>query len=65
MFFKRYIYITIYVNNFLIIELNKKKIIKLKKTLFNKFKMFNLSFYNYYLNINITCNYINKIIYFN
>ena len=48
---KKSIIIILYINDILIIDLNKIDIQRIKKTLNNKFYMFDLRSYVYYLNI--------------
>ncbi len=64
MFAKKYTYITIYINNLLIIAFFIKKINKIKFALYNKFNIINLKLYLYYLEITIKKNWPNKAIYF-
>ena len=57
--------VIIYVNDLLIIDFNKKNIIVFKKSFSNRFRIRNLNFYLFYLNVKITKNRVNKIMHFN
>ncbi len=64
MFAKKYTYITIYINNFLIAVFFIKKVNKVKFILYNKFNIINFKLCLYYLKITIKKNQLNKAIYF-
>ena len=53
--------IEIYVNDLLIIEQFKKKIVKLKTTFKKRFHMKNMNFYNYWLKFKITRDRVQRI----
>ena len=55
----------IYVNNLLIIDFNKRNINVFKKSLSKRFRIKNLNFVFFYLNVKITRNRVNKIMHFN
>ncbi len=64
MFAKKHTYITIYINNLLIIAFFIKKINKIKFILYNKFNIIDFKPYLYYLKIIVKKNQLNKTIYF-
>ena len=61
---KNKIIVIIYVNNLLIIDFNEKNIIAFKKSLSKRFRIKNLNFVFFYLNVKIARNRINKIMHF-
>jgi len=74
MFIQNSVIITVYVNNFLLVEKNKSAIQNIKQCLNNMFKMSDLSFMFYYLDMKVKQNctecmicltqtaYINKVL---
>lgn len=52
-FINEYIFIIIYIDNFLIIDFNRTKIQRIKNALSKRFYMIDLNFCSYYLNIQI------------
>ena len=59
------IIITIYINDILFIDLDKKKIQNIKNKLNKKFKIIDFEFYIYYFKIIIVKNHANRILRFN
>ena len=56
------IIIVFYVNNILFVDVNKNVIVELKIHFNNKFHMIDMSFCNYYLNLKIIRDRVNRII---
>ena len=57
--------VIIYVNDLLIIDFNEKNIIAFKKSFSKRFRIKNLNFVFFYLNVKITRDRVNKIMHFN
>ena len=64
-FFNNKIIIVIYVNDFFIVEFNKKFIQQIKQTFNERFQMTNMNSLVYYLNMNVTRNKQQRIFCFN
>ena len=65
MFINERIIISVYVNDILLINLSKSKIQKIKNYLNQIFQIIDLKFVNYYLNMKITRDRFNRVIYLN